>query len=76
MKLSGIVVEIQAIELNPTVQFHVGFVVLNCKWDLSAGLHIQAFFSERYKGSIFSEICIELKNIFSILTTEIPTSLF
>lgn len=27
MKLSGIVVEIQAIELNPPVQFHVGFVV-------------------------------------------------
>lgn len=65
--------EIQAIELNPTIQFHVGFVVC---WDLSAGLHIQAFFSEMYKGSIFSEICTELKNIFSTLKTEIPTSLY
>lgn len=33
-------------------------------------------FLRRVQGSIFSEICIGLKNTFSTLETEIPTSLY
>lgn len=37
-------------------------------------MHKQAFFSERYRGCIFSEISTELKSVFSNLQAEIPTS--